>query len=98
MRIRRTGAKRGDSPVWYVQASSAGEQLAFQAGLIEDRSPDARWRYVMAWGFCSRSAAEETLPDLYNEMVEALRVLREQVWLAADAARDFCAQNCPDIA
>ena len=98
MRIRRTGATRGDAPVWYVQADSAGEQLAFRAGLIEERAPDARWRYVMAWGFRSRPAAEAALPDLYAEMLEALLVLREQVRLAADAAREFCVQNCLDIA
>jgi hypothetical protein len=56
--VRRTGAKRGQSPVWYVYADRTEEQTAIDTGTLTDQSPDARWRHVLAWGFESQEAAE----------------------------------------
>jgi len=64
VRVRRTGAGAGTSPTWYVWADRPEEQAAVRAGLLDERSPDARRRYVLAWGFPSREAAEEALERL----------------------------------
>lgn len=64
MIVRRTGAPAGTSPHWYVSADRPEEQAAIRAGLLEERAPDARWRYVLAWGFVSKAAAQEALARL----------------------------------
>lgn len=68
MRVRKTGAQRGERVTWYVWADREEERAAVRAGLLEERAPDARWRYVLAWGFGSRGGA-----------VGAMAVMREEV-------------------
>jgi hypothetical protein len=72
MVVRRTGAKRGTSPTWYVSADLLEEQAAIRAGLLEERSPDARWRFVLAWGFPSRIEAVEALARLRPAVAAAI--------------------------
>ena len=72
MIVRRTGAKRGDCPTWYVWADMPAEQAAIRAGLLEERAPDARRRYILAWGFPSRRAAEEALERLRPAVAAAV--------------------------
>ena len=73
--VRRTGAKRGASPTWYVSADLAEEQAAIRAGLLAERSPDARWHYVLAWGFPSKAVAEDALARLRPAVVAAVGAL-----------------------
>jgi len=70
MKVRRTGAKRGRSPIWYVWADQPEEQAAIRAGLLKDRAPDNRFRYVLAWGFTSRQAAERAMEELQPQVDE----------------------------
>jgi len=70
MKVRRTGAQRGRSPTWYVWADQPEEQAAIRAGLLEDRSPDNRVRYVLAWGFLNRRGAEKAMEELRPEVEE----------------------------
>ena len=82
MRIRRTGAKRGQSPIWYVQASTESEAEAIRAGLLADVAPDRRYLHVLAWGFGTRQAAVEAMEELQEQVgnatqsVEAVSVPR----------------------
>jgi len=71
MKVRRTGGKKGESVTWYVGADSAEEQVAIRAGLLEEKAPDARWRYVLAWGYPTRQAAIEAMEKL-RPVVEAV--------------------------
>lgn len=68
MRVRRTGAGRGRKPLWYVWADLEEEQEAIRAGLLDERAPDARWRFVLAWGFSSRSEAREEMKRLEEKV------------------------------
>lgn len=70
MRVRRTGAKRGRSPTWYVQASEPAEKEALKAGLLEDVSPGWRYPYVLAWGLRSKEAAVEMMAQLAPKVKE----------------------------
>ncbi len=64
MRVRRTGARRGQSPTWYIYADQLEEQAAIRAGLLQDRSPDPRYRDVVAWGFARKAIAAGALSRL----------------------------------
>ncbi len=70
MKVRRTGAKRGQSATWYVWADQPEEQAVIRAGLLEDRSPDNRVRYVLAWGLLNRKEAEKAMEDLRPKIEE----------------------------
>jgi len=70
VKIRRTGAGRGQAATWYVWADQPEEQAAIRAGLLEDRSPDNRVRYVLAWGFPNRRGAEKALENLRPKIEE----------------------------
>ena len=72
MRVRRTGGKRGQRVTWYIWADQPDEQAAIRAGLLPERSPDARWRFVLAWGFPSREAAEGAMERVQIELDAAL--------------------------
>jgi len=66
MRVRRTGARAGESPTWYVQATTDEEIAAIEAGTLEaGKGPEPRrWRYVLMWGFRSRRTAMEAMEKL----------------------------------
>jgi len=66
MRVRRTGARAGESPVWYVQATTEEEIAAIEAGTLEaGKGPEPRrWRHVLAWGFRSQVTAAEAMEEL----------------------------------
>lgn len=81
MRVRRTGARKGCAPVWYVQAETEEERAAFREGRVEEQSPGARWKYVLAWGFGSKREAKEALGRM--RLVEVMREEgRTWTWLA----------------
>jgi len=75
MRVRRTGAGRGRSPTWYVAADRPDEQAAIVAGLLEERAPDARWRYILAWGFNRKAGAQRAMEDLRPAVQRAIDVM-----------------------
>lgn len=72
MRVRRTGGGKGRKATWYVWADRAEERGAMRAGLLEERSPDARWKYVLAWGFGTRGAAREGMKGLEAKVGRAV--------------------------
>ncbi len=79
MRIRRTGAKAGVSPVWYIQASTEEEKAAIRAGLLKEKGPlPARWPYVLAWGLRSRAAAAEAMEELQTTVAAAIEEMQAQ--------------------
>jgi len=79
VRVRRTGAKRGQSPVWFIQASTEAEVNAIRAGLLENKSPDPRWwRHVLAWGYSSKKAALAGMADLQHQVDTAIAELHAQ--------------------
>lgn len=81
MIVRRTGAKKGGKPTWYVWAELPEEQVALRAGLLEERAPGGQFfRDVLAWGFGSRSAAREAMAALETKVDAAL----EAVWDAQE--------------
>jgi hypothetical protein len=86
MKVRRTGAKKGGRPTWYVWAERPEEQVAVRAGLLEEEAPAGQlFRYVLAWGFGSRSAAREAMEGLETKVdmaVEAVEVAKEQAGVA----------------
>ena len=86
MIVGRTGAKRGVSPTWYVSADLAEEQAAIRAGLLEERSPDARWRFVLAWGLPSRATAEDALARLRPAVAAAVAAAVSALEARADDA------------
>ncbi len=69
MRVRRTGARAGEAPVWYVQATTDEELAAIEAGTLEaGKGPGPkRWRYVLAWGFRSRREAMVGMDELLED-------------------------------
>lgn len=82
MRIRRTGAKRGCSPTFYIQADRDEEKAAIRAGLLDeiDRRSIGGKPYVLACGFPNQQAAEAEMDELYGEValaVQGLRALEE---------------------
>jgi hypothetical protein len=80
MRVRRTGAKRGQSPTWYIQAETEVEKMAFRMGLMRNASPKPRlYRFVVRWGYDSRDDAEAELPKATEEVIDALYVVRSRV-------------------
>lgn len=87
MQVRRTGAKRGTSPTWYVQASNESEKAAMKAGLLEDVSFSWRYPYALAWGLESKEAAVQRMDTLVPQVEAATKALMDrangQVSLAA---------------
>lgn len=75
MMIGRTAAKRGSKTTWYVYADRAAEQRAIREGLLEERAPDVRWRFVLAWGFRSKREAEAALEELRPAVEEAVEAV-----------------------
>ena len=46
------------------------------AGLLEDRAPDARWQFVIEFGYCSKAAAVEAMEQEWAAKVaEAIEAL-----------------------
>lgn len=72
MQVRRTGAKKGQSPIWYVQASTEAEKEAMKAGLLEDRSPDWRYPYTLIWGCKTKSYAVKIMERIEPVVDEAV--------------------------
>jgi hypothetical protein len=77
MQVRRTGAQKGCSPIFYVQANTNDERLAMRAGLIEEDEQALPYFYVLAWGFESKAAAEQEMERLELMMKEALGQVEE---------------------
>jgi len=75
MMIGRTAARRGSKTTWYVYADRAVEQRAIREGLLEERAPDVRWRFVLAWGLESKRAAVAALEELRPAVEEACEAL-----------------------
>lgn len=87
MIVRKTGAKKGQSPVWYVQADDEVERALFASEIVLDQSPDARYTDALAWGFGSKAAAEaaaEGLEQALGSLPVDVLGAREQA-IAADA-------------
>ncbi len=80
MLVRRTGAKRGESPTWYVAANSDEEIRAIEAGYLADVSPSRLYRHVLLWGSHSRAEAEDGMRRLQPivDAAVALVLLREE--------------------
>jgi hypothetical protein len=77
MRVRRTGAKRGCSPTFYIQADRPEEKAAIKAGLLDEID---RWAiggkpYVLAYGFPNQQAVEAEMEELESEILLAVRAL-----------------------
>lgn len=81
MRVKKTGAKKGQSPVWYVQADDDVERALFASEVIVDQSPDERYVDVLAWGFGDKAAAEAAAEGLEQALgslpVDVLGTARE---------------------
>lgn len=76
MRVRRTGARRGQSPTWYISADQENERAAIRAGLLQNCAPDQRWIYVLAWGYSSKAAAEIALSEMQSAVAAAILSVR----------------------
>lgn len=63
MIIRRTGAKRGERPIWYVQADRPEEFAAIRRNEVRVQ-PTGRIPNVLAWGLSSREDAQAALDEL----------------------------------
>lgn len=70
MIVRRTAARRHEHPYWYIYADRPEEQAAIRAGLLEDRAPDARWRFVIEFGYRSKPAAVTAMEEEWAPKVE----------------------------
>lgn len=46
--------------------------MAIRAGLLQDRAPDQRWLYVLAWGFSSKAVAAVALAEMQPAVAAAL--------------------------
>jgi len=79
MKVRRTGGKRGSSPTWYIWADDAREQAAIRAGLVAEMAPDARFRFVLAWGFGSEAEATAAMERMREEL-DLPELAREEGW------------------
>ena len=78
MEERRTGAKRGGSPIWYVRADREVEREAMRIGLLEEQAPlYSSWKYVLAWGFGSRAEAQAEMEEMAEEVGEAVAAVKE---------------------
>jgi hypothetical protein len=71
MRVRRTGAKKGESVTWYVQAEGEEKELIRQ-GFWEEQAPNKKYIYVLQWGFDSKSDAEAAMERLEPRVEELL--------------------------
>ncbi|RLG43672.1 MAG: hypothetical protein DRN81_06070 [Thermoproteota archaeon] len=81
MRVRRTGAKRGQSPIWYVMASTIDERRVIDAGLLKDVSPSRSYCYVLNWGYSSKADATAAMHFLQADVDAAIaqhRVTHQQ--------------------
>jgi hypothetical protein len=85
MRVRRTGAKKGQSVTWYVQAEGDEKEL-LQQGLWEEQAPTRKYINVLAWGFGSKADAEAAMERLEPRVEAALADL-------ADDSADSCAEK-----
>lgn len=77
MRVKRTGAKRGGSPTFYVQANTDEEREAIRRELLPDVAPWPR-RYALAWGLPSRVAANVALGNLRERVEAAVAQVKEE--------------------
>jgi hypothetical protein len=75
MKVRRTGAKRGQSPTWYVWADQPSEQAAIKAGLLEEQAPDLGYRYILVWGCRSQQAARQAMERIRLEVEQAVALI-----------------------
>lgn len=87
MRVRRTGAKKGQSVTWYVQAEGDEKELLRQ-GLWEEQAPTRKYINVLAWGFGSKSDAEAAIERLEPRVEAALADLADD-----DDSADSCAEK-----
>jgi len=68
MRVRRTGAGRGQRATYYIQATREDDPELYAGildGAIEERAPvGTLYRGVLVWGFARKSGARATLARL----------------------------------
>jgi hypothetical protein len=72
MIVRQTGARRHEHPYWYIYADLPEEQAAIRAGLLDDRAPDARWRFVIEFGRSKPAAVQAMEQEWAPKVLENL--------------------------
>jgi len=81
MQVRRTGARKGCSPIFYIQADEETEQEAMRYGLLPEEWCGLRYPWVLAWGYGSKADAERAMtrlmPMVTEEAVERVEGLRQ---------------------
>jgi len=77
MKVRRTGARRGCRPVFYIQADKAAEREAMRYGLLPEEWCGLRYPWVLGWGYDNKAAAEREMERLMPVVAEALERVEE---------------------